>query len=227
MLEEVFVPSKGNVHGELYGFVRFSKVKDVGKLLKAMNVVCFGHFCVRAKVARFDHNVSLEGKRERDGEGVREVGREDVGRKAKVVVGVEGSGGKKNVGEGEKRVSMVVHGVGGGCKEVVLSEGEKGDVGEVFIKVREVKGKGGRGGGEPVLKEGNVVDVVREKGDGRVRVVQQQQPVVQKLVEMYRSRGDDLKWACLGVIASVVNGEAIPVVQNRIEDARFTDLEII
>jgi len=30
------------------------------------------------------------------------VGRADVGRKAKVVVGVEGSSRKKNVGEGEK-----------------------------------------------------------------------------------------------------------------------------
>lgn len=30
------------------------------------------------------------------------MGRADVGRKAKVVVGVEGSSRKKNVGEGEK-----------------------------------------------------------------------------------------------------------------------------
>jgi len=75
-------------------------------------------------------------------------------------------------------VIMGVHGVGGGRKEVVLSEGEKGDVGKVVVKVREVKGEGERGGGEPVLKEGNAVDVVREKGDGRVCVVQQQQLVV-------------------------------------------------
>lgn len=91
-----------NVHGELYAFVQFSKVKDAGKLLKVVNVVCFGHFHVRAKVARFHHNVALEGKRERDEEGVREVGRANVGRKEKVVVGVEGSSRKKNVDEGEK-----------------------------------------------------------------------------------------------------------------------------
>jgi len=70
MLEEVFVPSRQNVHGELYGFVQFSKVKDVGKLLKVVNVVCFGHFRVRAKVARFDRNFALGGKRDRDGKGV-------------------------------------------------------------------------------------------------------------------------------------------------------------
>lgn len=44
---------------------------------------------------------------------------------------------------------------------------------------------------------------------------------------MYRFTGDDLKRARSGVIALVVNGEAIPIVHNRIEDARFTDLEII
>ena len=50
---------------------------------------------------------------------------------------------------------------------------------------------------------------------------------VQNLVQMYRSQGDDLKWARNGVVASVVNGEVISVVQNRIEDAGFTDLDII
>lgn len=35
ILEQVVVPSRRNVNGEMYGFVRFSKVRDVGKLLKA------------------------------------------------------------------------------------------------------------------------------------------------------------------------------------------------
>jgi len=50
------------VHGELYGFVRFLKVRDVGKLLNAVNVVCFGNFSVRAKVAHFDRSTALVGK---------------------------------------------------------------------------------------------------------------------------------------------------------------------
>jgi len=33
------VPSRRNFHGEYYVFVRFSKVSDVGKLLKVVNVV--------------------------------------------------------------------------------------------------------------------------------------------------------------------------------------------
>jgi len=44
LLEEVVVPSRRNVYEENYGFVRYSKVRDVGKLLKAVNVVCFGNF---------------------------------------------------------------------------------------------------------------------------------------------------------------------------------------
>lgn len=54
ILEDVVVPSKQNVHGELYGFVRFSKVRDVGTLLKLLNAIFFGDFRVRAKMPRFD-----------------------------------------------------------------------------------------------------------------------------------------------------------------------------
>lgn len=48
-----------------------------------------------------------------------------------------------------------------------------------------------------------------------------------KLVRMYISQEDDLKWARDGVVALVVNGEAILMVHNRIEDAGFTDIDII
>jgi hypothetical protein len=44
---------------------------------------------------------------------------------------------------------------------------------------------------------------------------------------MYISQEDDLKWARDGVVALVVNGEAILMVHNRIEDAGFTDIDII
>lgn len=44
---------------------------------------------------------------------------------------------------------------------------------------------------------------------------------------MYRSNIEDLKWARSGVLANLVNGEAITVVQNRVDDAGFADLEII
>jgi hypothetical protein len=66
MLEEVVVPSKRNVYGEVYGFVRFSKVRDVSKLLKVVNAVWFGNFKVNARVARFDRAAVEVGGR--DGE---------------------------------------------------------------------------------------------------------------------------------------------------------------
>jgi len=70
LLVEVVVPRRKNANGEGFGFVRFSKVRDVGKLLKVVNAVCFGNYRVRAKIARFDRSVGTEGKLERDGSGV-------------------------------------------------------------------------------------------------------------------------------------------------------------
>ncbi|MCI34757.1 hypothetical protein A2U01_0055978, partial [Trifolium medium] len=43
----------------------------------------------------------------------------------------------------------------------------------------------------------------------------------------YRSQSDDVKWAQNGLVATVINGEAIPVVPNRISDAGFDDLVLI
>lgn len=44
---------------------------------------------------------------------------------------------------------------------------------------------------------------------------------------MYRSREEDLQWARKGFMATVINGEAIPIVRNRIDDACFEDINII
>ena len=68
ILEDVVVPRKHNFNGEIYGFVRYANVKDVGKLLKVVNVVCFRHFCVRAKVVRFDRSYLTEGRQDRMGQ---------------------------------------------------------------------------------------------------------------------------------------------------------------
>jgi hypothetical protein len=57
ILEDVYVARKRNKLGQPYGFVRFSNVRDITKLTKALNAVCFGDFRVRARVARFDRNV--------------------------------------------------------------------------------------------------------------------------------------------------------------------------
>ncbi|WJX25076.1 hypothetical protein P8452_14151 [Trifolium repens] len=43
----------------------------------------------------------------------------------------------------------------------------------------------------------------------------------------YRSKPEDAQWANNGLVATVNNGEAIPVVETRIADAGFSDLVII
>ena len=74
-----FVANTRNRNGEIYGFVRYAKVRDVDKLLKALNHVCFGQYCVRDVLSRFDRNVVREG----EGAGVRKVAEERVGVKAR------------------------------------------------------------------------------------------------------------------------------------------------
>ncbi|MCH95432.1 RNA recognition motif [Trifolium medium] len=62
MLEDVYVAKKRNKHGEPYGFVKFSNVRDITKLTNALNAVCFGHCHVRAKVANFDRKDANTGR---------------------------------------------------------------------------------------------------------------------------------------------------------------------
>jgi hypothetical protein len=47
------------------------------------------------------------------------------------------------------------------------------------------------------------------------------------LTRKYCTTSDDVQWAHNGIVATIINGEAIPVVQNRISDAGFNTVEII
>jgi hypothetical protein len=49
IMEDVYLARKRNVNGGAFGFVRYAKVKDVEKLLKALNNVWFGDWKVVAK----------------------------------------------------------------------------------------------------------------------------------------------------------------------------------
>lgn len=109
ILEDVFVANNRNTNGEVYGFVRYAKVRDVDKLLKSLNTVCFGQYCVCVVLARFDKKKPR--KEVKEGVKVREGG--GVGGKALGKVVGEGVGEigrvRVQVPEGEKRVS---HGAG-------------------------------------------------------------------------------------------------------------------
>jgi len=99
-------------------------------------------------------------------------------------------------------------------------------------------------GGKP-LKEVRVGDVVVRVGgakklvEGRVEsagVGGVQKSVLnnmdkptepKRLVKIYRSREEDLKWARRCMVGTVINGESIPLIHNRVEDRGFKDLDII
>jgi len=108
-----------------------------------------------------------------------------------------------------------------------IKKGEKSkNEGEFFVEgeKREVRGP---------------CSVVGEKGNGVVTmagVVLEGGPELQNKLEVqpkqmhvrkYRSVDIDVSWASKGLVVSVVNGEAIPVLQRRIFYARFDKLDVI
>ena len=48
-----------------------------------------------------------------------------------------------------------------------------------------------------------------------------------RLIRKYKSCEEDLKWATRGLIGTVTKGTAVPIIQNRVEDAGFKDIDII
>jgi hypothetical protein len=134
MLEDVFVANNRNVYGDVYGFVRYAKVRDVDKLLKAVNNVSFGQYCVRAVLARFDRKTKRNVVRKDEGVGGEVAGK--TGRKA----GVEGVGGKGSEGEKSKAELKKVG---------EMKEGEGGEVlvGSVPVRVRRKEKRGNEGEG--------------------------------------------------------------------------------
>jgi hypothetical protein len=48
-----------------------------------------------------------------------------------------------------------------------------------------------------------------------------------KLVRKYKSCEEDMNWASRGLVGTVINGDSIPLIQKRVEDAGFQDIDII
>ena len=78
-------------------------------------------------------------------------------------------------------------------------------------------------------KEGTCANMTAGEGSGRQQNLQSDtaNQQLQRLVRKYRSSDRDLNWARKGLIGTVRNGEAILVIQNRVEDAGFRDVGII
>ncbi|GAU41193.1 hypothetical protein TSUD_26180 [Trifolium subterraneum] len=181
-------------------FVKFSNVRDVNKLSKALNAVYFGHYRVRVRVARFDRNVAAEDKSS----------------------GMVKAGHKVGIMDLEKKVVNLVE---EGKDSVVSAKGgiditEDVRVGDIMVRIGNPQEPTARKDAQVqeagvILRKPTVSSGVAKEKDDRI------------LMRNFRTMPDDVQWAQNGLVASVINGEAVPVVQNRITDAGFHDLVII
>ncbi|GAU22961.1 hypothetical protein TSUD_247050 [Trifolium subterraneum] len=188
ILEDIYVASKRNVHGEVYGFVKFSNVKNVHKLTKALNEVCFGNYRVHSSLARFDRKDTADGRNIRK--------EKDEIKAAALEVTYS-----DHVKKGDNRVEGV-------------------QVGEVLVRlVDRKKLVGTTGAGE----KGSQVLTGQPAKQFEKEVV----PSASVFVRKYKPLTEDVQWAQDGMVATITNGEAIPVVQSRVADAGFSDLDII
>ncbi|PNX98197.1 putative sulfate transporter [Trifolium pratense] len=211
MLEDVFVAKKTNRFGEPYGFVKFSNVKDIAKMTKALNAVWFGYYRVSASVALFNR-----------------LNKEEVSRPVKEMVGKVKGVVKPMTKDGHKispQIALPKDGTVGSSEPLStlekdgagISDGVR--VGEIVVKLGAKKERGAR------------EEARKTRGGMKPFEVKQHLEVAQEkeckvLMRKYQSRPDDVEWVQKGLVAMLLNGEAITVVQNRLFDAGFGDMVI-
>jgi hypothetical protein len=83
------------------------------------------------------------------------------------------------------------------------------------------------GGAVKSVMEGRGVRQGAGMVNGKVRsdVSMDKKHAAKRLVRMYRSREEDVKWTSRGLVGTVINGEPVTLIQNRVEDAGFKDLD--
>ncbi|CAJ2645133.1 unnamed protein product [Trifolium pratense] len=113
--------------------------------------------------------------------------------------------------DGSKVPAKLVSSDGGRCAEG-SGHPECVRVGEVLVKLGASKEQGVRKADQNIGELSK--DSEKEIG-GKI------------LMRNYRTKSDDIKWVKNGLVGTVLNGEAIPLIQNRISDAGFGDLVII
>jgi hypothetical protein len=208
ILEDVYVARKCNKHGQPYGFVRFSNVRDISKLNKALNAVSFGDFRVRARVARFDRNLVPFKDTPKAGVEKGLVGHGKVVDKPKEKSVSEKVETQQLVAKTQTEVPACTTNEG-------LESQEGVRVGEVLVRLGEKRGK--------VVEPGTHKQGAELKVDS-ANVVEQDSRIY---VRSYRAASDDVDWARSGVVATIADGEEVSVVRRRIEDAGFKGLDVI
>jgi len=211
ILDNLFLSRKRNKQGQIYGFARYVNVRDVEKMLKALNNISFGQYCVWAKVARFGRQ-PLEVVKPSVREVVRGVAvrEKEQNRDVRKIM----TEGAKFVGEGGQTVTGAVNNI--------VNVREEARLGKATVK------EGGVNVGRPKEVGGAFPQHFATADRGGVVQTKQNLPrPVAKLIRTYKSTTDDLAWASKGLVASVLYGESILVIQNRIADAGFEDIDII
>ena len=130
---------------------------------------------------------------------------------------------RKKEAEGEKSVRHGTTGEGEGVKKVGSEqEGGAGKVrvGSVWVSVGGALKKGEVG-------EDEVEKVVGAQGKVGRNASTEKMKMCTKLVRKYKSCEEDMNWASRGLVGTVINGESIPLIQKRVEDANFTNIDII
>ncbi|PNX99301.1 hypothetical protein L195_g022566, partial [Trifolium pratense] len=213
---------KRNKRGEPFGFAKFSNVRNVSKLLSALNNVYFGHYRVRARIASFNRNDRMEESRP-------EAGRH----------GLSKDKDKLAMKEGNIVVSQSLDlNRNGLCKDPKAVQASRGDVNDI----EHVKGDTGESEavrvGDVVVSLGERKELatrhnvkVQEEGFKPTNTALSNAAIKKKdhqvLLRCYRAEPDDVSWAQNGLVATVSNGEAVPVMQRRLTDAGFTDVVLI
>jgi hypothetical protein len=200
ILEDVYVARKRNKRGQPYGFVRFSNVRDITKLTKALNAVSFGDFRVRARVARFDRNDEPFDENARTG-----------AEKIRGVVSINAKPKEQNVSDGNGKPRVVEQ----PQNDTLVPVPQEGvTVGNVLVRLGDGNGKSRMG----AQKQGEVQQVeaqIDKEQDSRI------------FLPSYRAASDHVLWAQRGVVATVANGEAGSVVHRRVQDAGFKELDLL
>jgi hypothetical protein len=208
ILEDVYVAKNRNLRGQPYGFVKFSNVRDVTKLLKALNAVYFGHFRIRARVARFDRTTMPRAEKEK------EEGKKGVEGPAPAIGDPKLAATEIRTGAKDLAVGVCLNGQSGEGVPVVP---ERLRVGSVMVSIGDRPAKAGSAGAQ---KPGS------KKDNFKVDVAAGHELDNSVYLRTYKSTPEDLEWAQNGVVAVISNGEAVPGVRNRIADAGFRELDI-
>ena len=193
-------------------------------MLKALNNVCFGQYCVRAVLARFDRKRDNVVRKD-EGVGGKGAVRKDEGVGGKLVVVREDGSGEEKVRKKKLEGEKSEVGSKGRCEEVTTKGGGKNEGEEEGVKVGSVLVK--VGGTGKMGSEGDGGSKVNVEGKMGRKASTVKQSTSSRLVRKYTSCEEDLKWASRGLIGTVIDGASIPLIQGKVEDAGFKDIDII